>query len=162
MASETPNTSNSPKSKGSTWDKTKTGGKAAFDKGWAMFEKLGVPVNKLTNKIGSEAFWPSSLDHESDKSARILKSFCSRFSPCCSQFHLFPESRLTVNRGWVLQRAAIAPWIIQRTKGQAQGSRQDPSKGYPKLRRSRYLHSYANRSLGVRSGRIRCFNCQET
>ncbi|KAG9240387.1 hypothetical protein BJ878DRAFT_526406 [Calycina marina] len=62
--------------KASFFDKTKYGGKAAFDKGWAMFEKLGVPVNKLTNKIGSEAFWPSTLDNESDKSARILKSFC--------------------------------------------------------------------------------------
>jgi len=67
--------------KSSFFDKTKHGGKAAFDKGWAMFEKLGVPVNKLTNKIGSEAFWPSSLDNESDKSARILKSFCSKSQP---------------------------------------------------------------------------------
>lgn len=58
-------------------DKLKHGGKAAFDKGWAAFEKLGAPVNKLTNKIGSEAFWPTTLDHESDKAARILKSFCS-------------------------------------------------------------------------------------
>jgi hypothetical protein len=62
----------------STWDKTKHGSKAAFDKGWGLFEKLGAPVNKLTNKIGSEAFWPTSLDHECDKSARILKSFCSK------------------------------------------------------------------------------------
>jgi lipid-binding SYLF domain-containing protein len=60
----------------SAWDKTKHGSKAAFDKAWAGFEKLGVPVNKLTNKIGSEAFWPTTLDHESDKAARILKSFC--------------------------------------------------------------------------------------
>ena len=60
-------------------DKTKLGGKAAFDKGWGLFEKLGVPVNKLTNKIGSEAFWPSTLDHESDKCARIVKSFCSEY-----------------------------------------------------------------------------------
>jgi hypothetical protein len=60
-------------------DKTKQGGKAAFDKGWGWFEKLGAPVNKLTNKIGSEAFWPTTLDHESDKSARILKSFCSEY-----------------------------------------------------------------------------------
>jgi lipid-binding SYLF domain-containing protein len=58
-------------------DKLKHGGKAVFDKAWAGFEKLGAPVNKLTNKIGSEAFWPTSLDHESDKAARILKSFCS-------------------------------------------------------------------------------------
>jgi len=38
------------------------------------------PVNKLT-KIRSEAFWPTTLDYESDKAARILESFCSKFSP---------------------------------------------------------------------------------
>ncbi|RDW91599.1 putative SH3-containing YSC84-like protein 1 [Coleophoma crateriformis] len=58
------------------WDKTRNTSKAGFDKLWAGFEKLGVPVNKLTNKIGSEAFWPQPLDKESDKCARILKSFC--------------------------------------------------------------------------------------
>lgn len=40
-------------------------------------DKLGAPVNKLSNKLGSEAFWPTTLDKESDKAARILKSFCS-------------------------------------------------------------------------------------
>jgi hypothetical protein len=65
--------------KHSGWGKAS---KAAFDKGWGLFEKLGKPVNKLTNRIGSEAFWPTSLDHECDKSARILKSFCSSFAPC--------------------------------------------------------------------------------
>jgi lipid-binding SYLF domain-containing protein len=63
----------------SAWEKTKHGSKSAFDKAWAGFEKLGAPVNKFTNKIGSEAFWPTTLDHESDKAARILKSFCSMF-----------------------------------------------------------------------------------
>jgi hypothetical protein len=63
--------------KKSAWEKTKHGSKATFDKGWAAFEKLGAPVNKLTNKIGSEAFWPTSLGPESDKAARVLKSFCS-------------------------------------------------------------------------------------
>ena len=63
----------------SAWDKTRNTSKAGFDKLWNGFEKLGVPVNKLTNKIGSEAFWPQSLDKESDKCARILKSFCSKF-----------------------------------------------------------------------------------
>lgn len=62
----------------SAWDKTRNTSKAGFDKLWANFEKLGVPVNKFTNKIGSEAFWPQSLDKESDKCARILKSFCSK------------------------------------------------------------------------------------
>jgi hypothetical protein len=64
----------------SAWEKTKHGSKSAFDKAWTGFEKLGVPVNRLTNKIGSEAFWPTTLDHESDKAARILKSFCSMFA----------------------------------------------------------------------------------
>ncbi|CAK7205888.1 hypothetical protein SEUCBS139899_008668 [Sporothrix eucalyptigena] len=41
---------------------------------WSV--KVGAPVNRLTNKLGSEAFWPSSLDLESDKAARILTSFC--------------------------------------------------------------------------------------
>ncbi|OAA65634.1 DUF500 domain containing protein [Niveomyces insectorum RCEF 264] len=41
---------------------------------WSV--KAGAPVNRLTNKLGAEAFWPSSLDLESDKAARILTSFC--------------------------------------------------------------------------------------
>jgi lipid-binding SYLF domain-containing protein len=65
----------------SAWDRTKKDGKAAFDKGWALLDKLGAPVNKFTNRIGSEAFWPTTLDHECDKCARILKSFCSSFPP---------------------------------------------------------------------------------
>lgn len=36
----------------------------------------GPPINRLSNKLGSEAFWPTTLDKESDKAARILKSFC--------------------------------------------------------------------------------------
>ena len=40
-------------------------------------DKLGAPINKFSNKIGSEAFWPTTLDKESDKAARILKTFCS-------------------------------------------------------------------------------------
>ncbi|TVY71314.1 SH3 domain-containing-like protein [Lachnellula suecica] len=59
-----------------SWDKTKTGSKKGFDKAWQALDKLGAPVNKLSNKIGSEAFWPTTLDKESDKAARILKSFC--------------------------------------------------------------------------------------
>jgi hypothetical protein len=35
------------------WQKTKTGGKAGFDKVWGWADKLGAPVNKLSNKLGS-------------------------------------------------------------------------------------------------------------
>ncbi|KAL9124177.1 MAG: hypothetical protein Q9217_006471 [Psora testacea] len=59
-----------------TWSATKTTSKAGFDKIYNLVDKLGPPVNRLSNKLGSEAFWPTTLDRESDKTARILRSFC--------------------------------------------------------------------------------------
>ncbi|KAI9042950.1 DUF500 and UBA/TS-N domain protein [Aspergillus affinis] len=58
------------------WSKTKGIGKKNFDKAWGALDKLGAPVNRLSNKLGSEAFWPMSLGKESEKVARILRSFC--------------------------------------------------------------------------------------
>ncbi|CAL5871842.1 uncharacterized protein PFLUO_LOCUS6095 [Penicillium psychrofluorescens] len=60
----------------STWDKTKGYSKRGFDKAWQTVDKLGGPVNRLSNRLGAEAFWPMSIDKESDKAARILRSFC--------------------------------------------------------------------------------------
>ena len=59
-----------------SWSTTKTTTKQGFDKVYGVVDKLGAPINKFTNKIGSEAFWPTTLDKESDKAARILRSFC--------------------------------------------------------------------------------------
>ena len=59
-----------------SWSQTKTTSKQGFDKVYGIVDKLGAPVNKLSNKLGSEAFWPTTLDKESDKAARILRSFC--------------------------------------------------------------------------------------
>ena len=59
-----------------SWSQTKTTSKQGFDKVYKVVDKLGAPVNKLSNKLGSEAFWPTTLDKESDKAARILRSFC--------------------------------------------------------------------------------------
>ncbi len=59
-----------------SWQTTKTTSKKGFDKVWGWADKLGAPVNRLSNRIGSEAFWPMTLDKESDKAARILRSFC--------------------------------------------------------------------------------------
>ena len=59
-----------------SWSTTKTTSKKTFDKAYKVVDKLGVPVNKLSNKLGAEAFWPTTLDKESDKAARILQSFC--------------------------------------------------------------------------------------
>lgn len=53
----------------------------ALQSHYANAVAVGAPVNKLSNKIGSEAFWPTTLDKESDKAARILKSFCSKCFP---------------------------------------------------------------------------------
>ncbi|EME82990.1 uncharacterized protein MYCFIDRAFT_153688 [Pseudocercospora fijiensis CIRAD86] len=58
------------------WQKVKGGSKSGFDKAYKAIDKLGAPINRLSNRVGSEAFWPTTLDKESDKAARILKSFC--------------------------------------------------------------------------------------
>jgi lipid-binding SYLF domain-containing protein len=50
--------------------------KPGFDKVYYTVDKLGAPINRLSNKLGAEAFWPTTLDKESDKAARILRSFC--------------------------------------------------------------------------------------
>jgi len=36
---------------------------------------LGEPSNKLVGKMGMESFWPSSMENEIDKAARILRVF---------------------------------------------------------------------------------------
>ncbi|KAL8947017.1 MAG: hypothetical protein Q9222_006658 [Ikaeria aurantiellina] len=59
-----------------SWSQTKTTSKQGFDKVYNLVDKLGPPINRLSNKVGSEAFWPTTLDKESDKAARILRSFC--------------------------------------------------------------------------------------
>jgi hypothetical protein len=43
-------------------------------------EKIGGSLNSFSNRIGSEAWWPTTLDHECEKAARILSSFCSMFT----------------------------------------------------------------------------------
>ncbi|KAI9733535.1 MAG: hypothetical protein M1834_003135 [Cirrosporium novae-zelandiae] len=60
----------------SKWQKAKHSSKASFDKVWKLMDKAGAPVNNLSNKLGSEAFWPMTMDKECDKAARILRSFC--------------------------------------------------------------------------------------
>ncbi|PWY85797.1 DUF500-domain-containing protein [Aspergillus sclerotioniger CBS 115572] len=58
------------------WERTKGTSKKGFDKAWHTLDKLGDPVNRLSYRVGAEAFWPMTLDKESDKAARILRSFC--------------------------------------------------------------------------------------
>ncbi|KAH9208248.1 hypothetical protein DL95DRAFT_312223 [Leptodontidium sp. 2 PMI_412] len=50
-------------------------------------DKIGEPLNKLSNKLGSEAFWPTSMDKECNKAARILASFCKDESSNEQAYH---------------------------------------------------------------------------
>ncbi|OJJ41436.1 hypothetical protein ASPWEDRAFT_48016 [Aspergillus wentii DTO 134E9] len=60
-----------------SWEKTKGYSKKGFDKAWSAFDKLGAPVNRLSYRLGAEAFWPMELEKENEKAARILRSFCN-------------------------------------------------------------------------------------
>ena len=105
---------NSQQAVSAFWTRAKTQSKVGFDKLWATADKLGDPVNKLSNKIGSEAFWPTTLDKESEKAARILRSFCKD--------GFYTEEVTDANSGpqqkqKVLKR--IPPQVIKDAKGLA-------------------------------------------
>lgn len=53
-------------------------GPAATKPSWSsrFAEKVATPFNALANKMGSEAFLPSTMDKECEKAARILRGFC--------------------------------------------------------------------------------------
>src|SRR5512142_2174330 len=42
----------------------------------------GAAVDPANSRVGRELYWPSTLDLECEKAARILKSFCSTSYPC--------------------------------------------------------------------------------
>ena len=46
-----------------------------------LSSKAGWPINKAANVVGSEGWWPSSMEKECNKAARILHSFTSKFDP---------------------------------------------------------------------------------
>lgn len=100
-----------------SWSQTKTTSKQGFDKVYKVVDKLGAPVNKLSNKIGSEAFWPTTLDRESDKAARILRSFCKDgFYVDDSEDHL-PAGEAPKGKARVIKK--IPAEVIQKAKGLA-------------------------------------------
>lgn len=65
------------------WERTKGASNTAYEKGlkpgfnkvYNVVDKLGAPVNRLSNRMGAEAFWPTTMDKESEKAARILRGF---------------------------------------------------------------------------------------
>ncbi|KAL2219895.1 hypothetical protein M432DRAFT_285932 [Thermoascus aurantiacus ATCC 26904] len=102
------------------WEKTLEYSKKGFDKAWQTLDKLGAPVNRLSNRVGAEAFWPMTLDEESNKAARILQSFCKDgFYDDIAE----PEDRNNgkINRPQGKQRVLkkIPAEVIKRAKGLA-------------------------------------------
>ena len=100
-----------------TWSQTKTTSKQGFDKVYKVVDKLGNPVNKLSNKLGSEAFWPTTLDRESDKAARILRSFCKDGFYVDESADRLPAGDSPKGRARVVKK--IPTEVIQKAKGLA-------------------------------------------
>ncbi|KAJ5689084.1 hypothetical protein N7462_003476 [Penicillium macrosclerotiorum] len=102
----------------STWEKTKRVSKQGFDKAWKTVDKLGAPVNRLSNKLGAEAFWPMAIDKESDKAARILRSFCKDgfYAP---ESEVYTDENGKINRPKGKQRVIkkIPAQVIKNAKG---------------------------------------------
>ncbi|KAG7009597.1 hypothetical protein G7Y79_00002g007120 [Physcia stellaris] len=96
-----------------SWSTTKTTSKQGFDKVYNLVDKLGAPINKVTNKIGSEAFWPTTLDKESDKAARILRSFCK------DGFYVEQPDTATGPKGKAKVIKKIPTEVIRNAKGLA-------------------------------------------
>lgn len=100
-----------------TWSQTKTTSKSGFDKVYKVVDKLGNPINRLSNKIGSEAFWPTTLDRESDKAARILRSFCKDGFYVDEPKDHIPSGEAPKGKARVVKK--IPSEVIQKAKGLA-------------------------------------------
>ena len=100
-----------------TWSQAKTTSKAGFDKVYNIVDKLGDPVNKLSHKVGAEAFWPTTLDRESDKAARILRSFCKDGFYVKDSEDSLPAGGAPRGKARVVKK--IPPEVIRNAKGLA-------------------------------------------
>lgn len=154
------------------WEKTKTGGKAGFDKLWGWADKLGAPVNRWTNKIGSEAFWPTDIAKESDKAARILRSFCSEFfwkqhqasytNTHCAEDGFYEDEVKTTDDGPKMKQRVLKkiPTEVSRIswRSRTQLTRLR-SVGHQERQRPSDLHHHAIRTLDIRRWRKWCPGC---
>jgi len=61
-----------------TTPRWKVGLKTANDKVWKGLDAVGAQVNHLSNKVGSEAFWPQPMDLEIEKCSRILRTLTTK------------------------------------------------------------------------------------
>jgi lipid-binding SYLF domain-containing protein len=102
------------------WEKTKRYSKKGFDKTWDTIDKLGAPVNRLSNKLGAEAFWPMAIDKESDKAARILRSFCKDgFYAAESEEYTDADGKINRPKGKQRVVKKIPAQVVKNAKGLA-------------------------------------------
>jgi lipid-binding SYLF domain-containing protein len=106
-----------------TWEKTKGYSKQGFDKVWNTLDKVGGPMNRLSYRMGAEAFWPMTLDKECDKAARILRSFCKEGFYADIEDDREPEvdidGKLSRPKGKQRVLQQIPSKVIQQAKGLA-------------------------------------------
>ncbi|CAG7921563.1 unnamed protein product [Penicillium olsonii] len=100
------------------WEETKRYSKVGFDRAWGALDKLGPPVNRLSNRLGAEAFWPMAIDQESDKAARIIRGFCTDgvYAPE-SEDDMSENGKISRPRSKQRVLERIPQHVIQRAKG---------------------------------------------
>ena len=61
------------------WPRSRAGSRTGFNSFSGWVNKLASPTTceSPNNRASPEAFWPSTLDKECNRAARILRSFCS-------------------------------------------------------------------------------------
>ncbi|GAA6036648.1 hypothetical protein JCM8097_001271 [Rhodosporidiobolus ruineniae] len=73
--SPSPTSANKAPASASWWTRTKSGTATLWDSAYKTADKVGYWSNAKAGKLGVEAFYPTSLDIESTKCARILRTF---------------------------------------------------------------------------------------
>ena len=102
------------------WERTQRNSKKGFDKTWQALDKLGDPVNRLSYRLGAEAFWPMTLDKECEKAARIMRSFCKDgFFTDDETPDTTPEGKIDRPKGKQRVLQKIPTKVIQRALGLA-------------------------------------------
>ncbi|KAN0066306.1 hypothetical protein ACQY0O_000400 [Thecaphora frezii] len=60
------------------WDKLKANYKKVETGTWRALDPIGRWTNRTAGKLGAESFWPTEMDLECDKAARILRTFTTK------------------------------------------------------------------------------------
>ncbi|KAL4890088.1 hypothetical protein BDV59DRAFT_185236 [Aspergillus ambiguus] len=106
----------------SFWERTKGTSKKGFDKAWNTLDKLEGPVNRLSYRVGAEAFWPMNLERENEKAARILRSFCKDGFYANEEVEeevVDPNGKISRPKGKQRVLKKIPTEVIRRAKGLA-------------------------------------------